>query len=160
MDIARYALLLLLAFILQTTWVEFLAISSLKPDLVLLVLIFAALRQGSTPATLLGFAVGLLQDAYMPADFGLNALLKSTVGFAVGYGRSRVVGDSVQVQVALIFAAVLAHDLVYYVGTSAIGLADAPFFWVRYGLGRALYTGLVGAVFSTVAMLRQRILPV
>ena len=35
MDTARYALLLLLAFALQTTWLEFLAISSLKPDLVL-----------------------------------------------------------------------------------------------------------------------------
>lgn len=160
MNAVRHALLLLLAFILQTTWIEFMEISSLKPDLILLVLIYAALREGPLTATALGFAVGFLQDIYMPMDLGLNSLVKSAIGFAVGYGRSRIVGDNIQVQVALIFGTVLVHDLLYYIGTSAISLVEVPFFWLRYGLGRAIYTGLIGSLFSIASLLRRRILPI
>ncbi len=160
MNVVRHILLLLLAFVLQTTWIEFMEISSLKPDLILLVLIYAALREGPLTATALGFAIGFLQDIYMPTDLGLNSLVNSAVGFAVGYGRSRIVGDNIQVQVALIFGTVLVHDLLYYMGTSAISLADVPFFWLRYGLGRAIYTGLVGSIFSAVSLVRRRLLPI
>jgi rod shape-determining protein MreD len=160
MHIIRYALLLILAFVLQTTWVEFLVLSSLKPDLVLLVLIFLALREGPMAAMALGFFIGLLQDVYAPTDLGLNALLKCTVGFAVGYGRTRVVGDNIQVQVAFICIAVLVHDLFYYAFTSAISLGNAPFFWMRYGIGRAIYTGLIGALASALQLLRRRFLPI
>ena len=62
MNVVRHILLLLLAFVLQTTWIEFMEVSSLKPDLILLVLIYAALREGPLTATALGFAVGFLQD--------------------------------------------------------------------------------------------------
>ena len=158
MHIARYILLLGLAFVIQTTWLDFFSVSNLKPDLILLIITIVALREGPILATLLGFIIGLLQDAYAPADLGLNALLKCTAGFAVGHGRSRVVSDNVQVQVALIFFTVLLHDLLYYAITSAISLFDAPYFWMRYGLGRAVYTGLVGAFAYVLFPLRQRLI--
>lgn len=156
MHIARYVLLLILAFVLQTTWVEFIAVSDLRPDLILLIITIVALREGPILAALLGFAIGLLQDAYAPADFGLNALLKCTAGFVVGHGRARVVSDNIQVQVALIFLTVFLHDLFYYVATSAITLYDIPYFWMRYGLGRSIYTGLVGALVYVLFPLRRR----
>ena len=156
MHIARYILLLGLAFVLQTTWLDFISISALKPDLILLIITIIALREGPILATLLGFSIGLLQDAYAPADFGLNTLLKCTAGFAVGHGRSRVVSDNLQVQVALVFFTVLLHDLLYYAITNAISLIDVPYFWIRYGLGRAIYTGLLGAFAYILLPLRQR----
>ena len=159
MSAIRDILLLVLAFALQTTWIDFLEISSLKPDLVLLALTFIALRKGPLMATCMGFGIGFMQDIYLPADLGLNALAKSLVGFAIGYGRSRIVADNIQVQIALLFAAALCHDLIYYLGTSAIGLVDLPYFWLRYGLGRALYTTLVGALLYGCLQLRRRYLP-
>ena len=158
MHIARYILLLGLAFVLQTTWLDFISVSALKPDLILLIITIIALREGPILATLLGFSIGLLQDAYAPADFGLNALLKCTAGFAVGHGHSRVVSDNVQVQVALVFFTVLLHDLLYYAITNAISLYDVPYFWMRYGLGRAIYTGLLGALAYALLPLRQRLI--
>ena len=41
----RHIFLLLLAFVLQTTWIDFLEVYSLKPDLILLVLVYIALRE-------------------------------------------------------------------------------------------------------------------
>ena len=159
MSVARDILLLLLTFALQTTWIDFLEIFSLKPDLILLVLTFIALREGPLVATYMGFGIGFVQDIYLPADLGLNTLAKSIVGFAVGYGRTRIVADNIQVQVALIFSATLCHDLVYYLGTSAIGLIDLPYFWLRYGLGRAVYTALLGTFISAGLSLKRQIFP-
>ena len=158
MHIARYTLLLGLAFVLQATWLDFVSVSALKPDLILLIIIVIALREGPILATLLGFSIGLLQDTYAPADFGLNALLKCTAGFAVGHGRSRVVSDNIQVQVALVFFTVLLHDLLYYAITDAISLVEVPYFWIRYGIGRAIYTGLLGALAYALLPLRQRLI--
>ena len=158
MHIARYTLLLGLAFVLQATWLDFVSVSALKPDLILLIIIVIALREGPILATLLGFSIGLLQDTYAPADFGLNALLKCTAGFAVGHGRSRVVSDNIQVQVALVFFTVLLHDLLYYAITDAISIVEVPYFWIRYGIGRAVYTGLLGALAYALLPLRQRLI--
>ena len=158
MHIARYTLLLGLAFVLQATWLDFVSVSALKPDLILLIIIVIALREGPILATLLGFSIGLLQATYAPADFGLNALLKCTAGFAVGHGRSRVVSDNIQVQVALVFFTVLLHDLLYYAITDAISLVEVPYFWIRYGIGRAIYTGLLGALAYALLPLRQRLI--
>ena len=158
MHIARYTLLLGLAFVLQATWLDFVSVSALKPDLILLIITVIALREGPILATLLGFSIGLLQDTYAPADFGLNALLKCTAGFAVGHGRSRVVSDNIQVQVALVFFTVLLHDLLYSAITGAISLVQVPYFWIRYGIGRAIYTGLLGALAYALLPLRQRLI--
>ena len=81
------------------------------------------------------------------------------ISFAIGYGRSRILSDNIQVQIALIFGAVLCHDFLYYLGTSAIDLMDMPYFWLRYGLGRAMYTALLGALLSSSITLKRRLFP-
>ena len=93
MNLIRYIFLLVLAFALQTTWIDFFEVSSLKPDLILLALTYIALREGPLVAICMGFGIGFMQDIYHPADLGLNALRKSLIGFAVGYGRSRRPGS-------------------------------------------------------------------
>ena len=159
MNVVRNILLLILAFILQTTWVHAFEIIGLRPDLVVLVLIYIALRSGSFEATLLGFAIGFLQDIEMPHNLGLNALANSVIGFAVGWVRLHITADNFLVQISLIFGAVLLHDLIYYIGDSSIVWSEIPFFWLRYGPGRALYTSLIGMLLSALLLLRRYLLP-
>tara|TARA_B100000029_G_scaffold506802_1_gene590222 strand:- start:791 stop:1273 length:483 start_codon:yes stop_codon:yes gene_type:complete len=158
-NVARHILLLILAFILQTTWIHAFEIIGLRPDLVVLVLIYIALRSGSFEATLLGFAIGLIQDIDMPHNLGLNALVNAIVGFAVGWVRLHITAETFLVQIALIFGAVLLHDLIYYIGDSSIVWSEIPFFWLRYGPGRALYTSLIGMLLSALLLLRRYLLP-
>ena len=158
--VVRHILYLGLAFLLQTTWVHHLDLYRVQPDLLLLVLVFVAIGSGHVQATILGFCVGFLQDASSPEDLGLNALAKSLVGFGMGVSRTGVMADTLHVRVLLICAAVLLHDLVYYIGYSGISVAEVPLFWLRFGIGRALYTGLVGAVLISAAQARQRYLTI
>jgi rod shape-determining protein MreD len=157
MRTARHVLLLALAFMLQTTWVQAIEIAALRPDLVLLTLILIALRAGPTEGALLGFGIGLLQDTQMPADLGLNAAVKAVAGYLLGRCGTRVAVDSLQVQAALLFAGVLVHDLVFYLGSSGIAAADVPFFWLRHSIGGAGYTLLGGGVVYVVGTLRGRV---
>ena len=150
----RYILLLVLAFTLQTTWVDFLEIWSIKPDLLIVTLSFIALRSGPIVGAYMGLGVGILQDIYLPADLGVNALAKSLIGAGLGYSHARMVADSIQVQSALVFGGVICHDLIYYVGTSV----DGPF-EVGSILGRAVYTGLISAVFFAGLTLKRHLFP-
>ena len=153
LTVVRHILYLALAFLLQTTWVHHLELHGVQPDLILLVLVFIAVATGHTQAPILGFCVGFLQDTSSPENLGLNALAKSLVGCGVGVSRTGIRADTVQVQILLICTAVLLHDLVYCIGYSGL-------FWLHFGIGRALYTGLVGAVLISAAQARQRYLTI
>ena len=154
MSAFRHILWLALAFILQTTWVDSLEVWSIKPDLLLVAWSFIALRSGPVVGAYMGLGVGILQDIYLPAELGVNALAKSLIGAGLGYSHARMVADSIQVQAALVFGAVLCHDLIYYVGAGA----DRPF-EVSSILGRAAYTGLVNAVFFAGLTLKRHLFP-
>ena len=85
MIIARNILLILLALILQASWIDSLAIRGIAPDIVIIILVFIAFTRGQIEATLLGFISGLLIDIYDPGTrLGVNALGNSLIGFFVG----------------------------------------------------------------------------
>ena len=144
---------------LQTTWLQAVEVAALKPDLVLLALVLISLRAGPTEGALLGLGIGFLQDTQMPADLGLSAVTKALIGYVAGRCAARVATDSLQVQLAFVFAAVLVHDLLFYLGSSGIAAADVPFFWLRHSIGGAVYTALVGVVVYAVITLRSRLTP-
>jgi len=153
---ARHVLYLVLACFLQTTWLHYLGVWDIEPDLILLTVVFIALTSGHLEATALGFAVGLCQDTYTPADLGLNALAKSVLGFVVGLGRTRIMADTIQVQVLSVMAAVTVHDLIYYVGHGDVAVTEVPYYLIRYTVGRAVYSGLIGAAVAAVLKLRAQ----
>ncbi len=155
----RRILLLLLAFLLQTTWVQSLQILDIVPDLVVVTLVLIALVVDPIESILLAFFVGLLQDSYLPQNLGLNALVNVLVVLAVGLIRSGIVVDNLRVQVVFVVAAVLLHDLIYYVGYSDFPLVEVPFFWLRYALGRAAYSGVLGMAVAYALLLRHRLIP-
>jgi rod shape-determining protein MreD len=158
-NLIKHILLLILAFVLQTTWAHSLAIVQIKPDLLVLTLVYIALASGPLRATLLAFCFGFIQDTYAPANLGLNVLVKSAVAFAVGWSRSEIMSDNIAVQVAFVAGAVLVHDLIFYIGYSGLAWGDVPFFWLRYSLGSAVYTAALAAVLSYGLLLRRYFLP-
>ena len=51
LGVFRHILYLLLAFVLQTTWVHYLGIFEVPPDLIMLVLVFVAIAGGHLELT-------------------------------------------------------------------------------------------------------------
>ena len=106
--------LLFLAFIIQGSFGEHLAIKGIRPDFVVTILVYVALASGSFTGIVLGFSVGLLQDIYgPPASLGLNALSKSIIGYLVGLGRAGLYRESFVTLGLVLGVALLIHDGLY-----------------------------------------------
>ena len=84
------ALAVSVALVLQTSVFPHLAWQGVVPNLVLLVVVAAALAHGGELALVLGFAAGLLLDLAPPADHvaGRWALALLVVGYAAGRMRT------------------------------------------------------------------------
>ncbi|HLE31316.1 MAG TPA: rod shape-determining protein MreD [Bacteroidota bacterium] len=81
----RSILIVLGLLLLQTAFVPLLSLGGMVPDLLLIWVVYAALRRGQIEATIAGFLVGLLQDLVSIQLFGLAALSKTIAGFLAGY---------------------------------------------------------------------------
>ena len=102
MKITRNILLIILALFLQASWTNAISLWDIKPDLIVLILVFVGITSGQIEATLLGFFSGFMIDVYNPEWMGMNALSNSLIGFAVGYSRVGVVAEDIQVQATIL----------------------------------------------------------
>ena len=83
----RNATLLLagLTFILQFYLSEFMTISSIRPDFLLIFIVYVSFQHGSFAGVIAGFTLGILEDlSGVGSMFGLAPLTKSITGFLVG----------------------------------------------------------------------------
>ncbi len=148
MIIARNILLIFLALLLQASWINSLAIYGIAPDIVIIILVFIAFTRGQIEATILGFISGLLIDIYDPGTrLGVNALANSLVGFFAGYSRVSIAAEALPAQAAILFAATLLHDVIFFL------VALQPLKILSVGLGTSLYTAALGTALSFVLTL-------
>lgn len=133
-----------LALGLQATLVPHIAIAGVRPDLAVVATVFLGLARGAFAGTIAGFAIGLAQDLTNPAFLGLNALTKSLLGHASGALRTQLNTGSLPMHALVLFAAVLAHDLVYLTIFTHLALSDLLTRFATQSLPTAVYTALVG----------------
>ena len=120
MPIARgllFTLVLLFAVVLQVSFFSFFSYDGVVPNLVLLVVVAAALTRGPELAAILGFVGGLAIDLVPPADHvaGRWALALVLVGYVAGRVRQDA-GRSSFVALGTVAAA-------SFVGTSVFALS-------------------------------------
>lgn len=155
----RNLLLIVAALLIQSTLAELISIGQIKPDFVLIVLVFLSLSDGQIAGTIFGFLSGWFQDVYSPQYFGLNALCKSVVGFFVGYGSGGVIERNLVVQGIILFMASFFHDALYFLISSWKHMEGYGWYLLRFGVPTALYTTLVGVfIFSLLSIRRRRTL--
>lgn len=85
---SQYILSLLIFFpvlLIQTTVVPLISINGVIPDLVLILLVFYAVRQGQIYGTVLGFIYGFFFDLITGSLLGSAMLSKTLTGFIAGY---------------------------------------------------------------------------
>jgi rod shape-determining protein MreD len=159
MRVLRYGLLAAFALILQSTLLKLVSVGHIQPDLVLLVLFYIGLMEGSFGATIAGFCTGLVQDVYAPQTLGLNALCKSLVGFGLGYCQRGVFVESLTARALILFSTVLVHDILYFQISLWPEVSGALALVVRVGLPTALYTALLGYVVFYLMGRKEKIRP-
>lgn len=142
----RFAVLILVASILQTGPIGILALGApdVKPDLLLILLVFFAVRCHSTDAILASFAIGFVADLSNSAvplmgprmiSFGLFGMLLSDLSSTI------FVRKMLQQFLAILLMGVLTaglSSLLVFLRTQSITMNTAVFFW------QPLYSAALG----------------
>ncbi len=142
--LAMVTLLLTTAALLQTSLFPFLTLAGFRPDLLLLVTIVFALREGPGVGTRIGFVAGLAGDLLAnQSPLGLGALVLLGIGYVVGIARPYLAADSVTAPILLAFAASLG-------GTAAYGTLSRLLGEDRFTMTLVLHASLFVALYNTL----------
>lgn len=139
--------LVLLAF--QTTVVQLLSLRGITPDVLIVWVVYLALKEGQLRGTLWGFAIGLLMDLVSGDFLGLSALSKTICGFLGGYfyneNKTQITLGSYRF-LLIVLAVAFVHNIVYFMiftrGT------NIPLWQVilQLGLATTLYTTVISII--------------
>ncbi|MBP7095599.1 MAG: rod shape-determining protein MreD [Spirochaetia bacterium] len=95
----------------QGTWLRSVEVLSVVPDLALVALVYVSFRNTGPEGQFTGFVSGLAQDALSAAPLGLNALVRTLVGFTYALASGKIFADRVLLPVVLAASATLFKAL-------------------------------------------------
>lgn len=117
--VGMVALVLVTTAIVQTSLLPTLSLSGFRPDLLLLLVIAFALRDGLLTGLRVAFTAGVLVDLLLnESPVGLTALVYVGIAYAVGVARPYLAPDSLSAPMILSVAGTL-------VGVAGYGLLSA-----------------------------------
>jgi rod shape-determining protein MreD len=141
------------AIAVQTTLARFVIRGTVAVDLVLVVVVYAALASGAVTGMLTGTFAGLLQDTLSSGGVvGIGGLAKTIVGFLAGIVGTQFIVAQPLPRFVVFFGATLLHALVFMGLYELLGLRDfgTPYAAVA---GQALGNAIVGVLAFQVAEL-------
>lgn len=136
-----------LALALQTTAARFLTGGVLIVDLVLVVVLYAALAGGPTTGLMAGTFAGFVQDTLSAGSgvIGIGGLAKTIVGFFAGIAGTQFIVAQVPSRFVAFFLGTILHAAIFIGVSVVLGLRDfgRPYIAV---LEQAVGNALVGVV--------------
>ena len=142
-----WAIVVVAAAIIQTTWLDTIKLQAVLPDLTLLLVVYFAIADGEERAMFTGVLGGMYQDVAGNAVLGHHVLCNVVVGYVVGMVAKRLITEHPAVKAGLVLCASLVHGVMYtsilYVQAPDIG---AIYTLVTSVVPGAFYTALVTPV--------------
>jgi len=109
-----YVFIIFGCLLIQSNLIDLIAIKKIKPDFLLIVLIWIGQKEGQFVGTIGGFFIGLIQDIFETQFLGLSALCKSIAGFVAGRLKTKEREVNLINLGTFIFIIGLLHNLIYY----------------------------------------------
>ena len=104
---------ILVAIALQTTLSNFLVRGNTTIDLVLIVVVFVAIKSGPVTGLLAGTVAGLIQDALSSGILGIGGLAKTIVGFLSGVLGTQFIVTAPLPRFVLLLLATVLHAVIF-----------------------------------------------
>lgn len=154
MNLLWYAITGLILLLVQLN-LGYIAVESVTPDLLVILTVFIALREGQFTGEIAGFILGLSFDLISSDIIGTNALSKMLAGFVAGYFYNEQLGLQESIGsfrfLGVVALSALAHNVVYYFFyVQPTDLSFASFF-LRNGIAASLYTTVISVLVMLVA---------
>jgi rod shape-determining protein MreD len=143
----------IVALALQTTLTRFVS-GTIVVDLVLVVVVYAALMAGPVTGLVTGTFAGLIQDALSVGVVGIGGLAKTIVGFLAGVIGTQFIVSQAPSRFVVFFGATVVHAVIFMGLYEVLGLRD---FGTPYG--KVLEQAFANAVIGILAFQAAELLP-
>ena len=160
----RYGLITVVLILLQTTFIRFISIERVTPDILVVWLVYVALRYGQIHATVAGFILGFVMDILGGGFLGLSALSKTVSGFVAGYfydeNKTAQTLASYRFALIVLFTSIV-HNVIYF--SIFVQGSELPFWRTLtfFGVTTSLYTSALSflPIFGYSRVKGDRVLP-
>ena len=138
---------ILITFLLQTTFFQAIALADVVPNLVLVTTVSYGFIRGRTHGMWIGLVCGLMLDMMYGSVIGLYGYILMTIGFFIGYIRKVFYTESILLPIVLISVGDFVYSVYYYVTEFLLrGRLHFLFYFFHIMLPEILYTVLVGVL--------------
>lgn len=143
-----YIVFSLILIVVDSSLVKFLSIAGIVPDILVVWIVYIAIREGQVAGTTVGFFIGLVMNLLGMTEhmLGLAALAKTVAGFTAGYfyNENKTYNTLGGYQFIVIVAvASLVHNILYFI----IFLQGSEVSWIQsvlfYGIPTTAYTAAI-----------------
>ena len=144
-NIAISILIILVAFLLQTTFFQVLELANVVPNLLLVVTVSYGYLRGRTHGMWIGLVCGLMLDMMYGSVIGLYGFIFMTIGFFIGYIKKLFFTESIILPIVLISVGDFVYNMYYYITEFLLrGRLHFLFYFIHIMLPEILYTVIVG----------------
>ena len=153
-----YGVIAMVLSVLHVVFLRFISVSSVTPDLLLILTGWISLVEGQFVGMFAGFVSGLLFDIVSADVLGSNALAKTAAAFIAGYfWKEGFAMETLGSTKFLIVTAIcgFAHNLIYFFFYVKPMQISFPMFFLTYGVATTLYT-TVAAIFPMLIINRKK----
>jgi rod shape-determining protein MreD len=150
----RIIVAVVLAVWLQMALRNVLVLGTAPLDLVLVAVVYIALKSGPTTGLLAGACAGLAQDALGSGIIGIGGLAKTVVGYIVGQAGTQFIVSGPLPRFVTFVASTIIHAVIFMGLNELLGLARFGFPW-----GGVLGQGVANAVVGIVVLQAIELLP-
>jgi rod shape-determining protein MreD len=110
---ALWAVIVVAAALIQTTWLDAIRLQNVLPDLTLLLVVYFAAYEGEERAMFTGVLGGLYQDVAGNVILGHHILCHVVVGYIAGRMAQRLITDHPAVKAGIVLCAGTVHGVLY-----------------------------------------------
>lgn len=108
-----WAISVIVAALIQTTWLDAIKLEGVLPDLTLLFVVYFAIADGEERAMLTGMIGGIYQDVAGNYTLGHNVLCLVLVGYVVGRISTRLIVENPAVKALLVLLSAAANGILF-----------------------------------------------
>jgi rod shape-determining protein MreD len=135
----------LCVIVYQTLVADSISIGTVRPDLVLVIIVWLTLTRDLSWGVSFAFLAGVFEDSYSPQFLGLGAFLKIAGAVAVYVVSSRVRTDRLLIRVGMVAGVVVTHDILYFLVAYAFDVQLELLALIRTIIPSAVYTSALAA---------------
>ncbi len=136
--------------ILQSSYFDYFSLLGVKPDIILVCLVFYTVFNGPVKGGIIGAVVGLIEDLFMGQYIGPMLILRLLTGGGVGYFSRNFYKESILIPMAVLFAVSFMSNTFLWIFNSLMKNYISWMYLIKVSLLQGAYNMIFMPIFYLI----------